>query len=1631
MSSEQQQDNNNSYQIRRYEPQQTQPQPQQQQQQDAHFYKQDQTTTTKHRDTYYTNEQQRQLPDSLGRFAAADDSASYIDFGQYLAAQPPQQADNSFQPPQQRDYNDTTQITRTTKTTTTTTTSAQDDLTTRQRKPGTKLVKRWNWNQERFVETEVPDEPRAAPPRVSPASMANSGPFYSRPRDTEQWHVHADAERARRPQQREQVVAGPMLGVSEIVARDEAQPWLVARVPDEQSVNKDPLYKDLMLELRRLEEGIEESSRATSAASSSMMQQQQQQRTSSQQQQIVRQQQLSLTPETSQKPVFGQQVTPAAVELSEYEGVEFVCRLIPISDPTMRVEWLRDGRPLQESSRVEHEHEFGVVRLCIKRVEPEDAGTYECRATNALGVSSSYATLRVRAKPTIQFETLHPQGLDKITRLENPTPVAPEPAPRGPEQAPKFVTHIVDYVEKNEGDSVHYECCLAPVDDPDLKTEWFFNGRPLVTGSRFHTIDDFGFIVLDIDWLYPRDTGEYVCRATNKYGSDMTRTVLRVKPGKSIELESQLDNPNVTIDKLRQLEFPDVEQPLEEIEPDKPARFVQPLRSRANKSQFVEGENVHFEARAGPASDGALTVEWFHNDKPLISGHRFKPAFDFGHIKLDILYVYAEDSGVYRCVARNATGEDSTEFEINVAGKPSLVYQTQLPQEMVGGVQKITDMEAMWNRAPDPEEEAPPAERSRPEFKLKPKNFTAFEGNVARFCCHITGNPRPRVVWTLNGQQVVTGSRSKLTYDGMHHLTLNKCALSDAGRLEVHARNPLGECYAAAELFVKRKVDDYRGVLKNSPRPWYDEQSLKVYQRTRANGDDDYDTLDAAPEYAESLASNGGAGQTTSAVRLNFATPHSTVSPGSAGFELVNYMEPGTPDVNLLARLQSPLAGDLHPVVVEQQSVMAPAPSTIQRALAVKDTIPKMEGRSYQLPSEQQHQQHRDVYGVAARPGSPGAASLASSQTDSLQRRHLQQQQQHRLRPDSAGSQAFDPRLPPASPESMVHGREVHSHTHKQTQLERRANKEIMREIIEREIFEQEHRGVTKENLVRGGSVERRSSTPQRDYASSTSGSLPRHSHQQQFHNQEQQQQQQQLYGAASSSSTTSSLAATTTTMSAAQQADLIALDNMIPPEFTLKIQPCQAVDGDEAQFECEFHGDPTPTITWYRDNKLIKPSNLYVINTSADSTHARSTLIIKRVTLQSNAVYTVKAENAAGSAKSSANLLVEPHPMREAGARGGIARQLDPSVIASAAAETSNEAASSTTVVTTTTTTTSNSNADAAADASVASSMSESLQLPGHSKVVKSVRTRKLSADEMATLIRASPEGLVAPAFLHTIHDTHTRPGELARLDARLIGSPPIDIRWLKDGQRVRADRTHKMVLEGDLYTLLIIECSPQDEGVYECVATNCIGEARCAARLSVNENAGRLSSMSSRATPDPTAPPLSAFSSQQQQQSTTTTTTVVTSSSSQAEQSAAAAAGENAQRQHFGVTKHQPHQLVSHYTPQPQEGQPQPQVQQPKLIKGLDSQQVREGKSVTLRCQISSFPVAEVHWYKTTAHGDKLIKPSKYFRLYKDNDETYCMRILETFAEDQGEYKCVARASNAYVETCATINVIPNSPN
>lgn len=59
---------------------------------------------------------------------------------------------------------------------------------------------------------------------------------------------------------------------------------------------------------------------------------------------------------------------------------------------------------------------------------------------------------------------------------------------------------------------------------------------------------------MNFGWVYPEDSGEYVCRATNLYGQDETVAIIKTSGKPGIIYDSQLPKGMKSIEKIRQME---------------------------------------------------------------------------------------------------------------------------------------------------------------------------------------------------------------------------------------------------------------------------------------------------------------------------------------------------------------------------------------------------------------------------------------------------------------------------------------------------------------------------------------------------------------------------------------------------------------------------------------------------------------------------------------------------------------------------------------------------------------------------------------------------------------------------------------------------------------------------------------------------------------------------------------------------------------------------------------------------------------------------------------------------------------------------------------------------------------------
>lgn len=186
-----------------------------------------------------------------------------------------------------------------------------------------------------------------------------------------------------------------------------------------------------------------------------------------------------------------------------------------------------------------------------------------------------------------------------------------------------------------------------PVDDNQLIIQWFVNGKPLITGSRVKTLNEFGYVVLEISPTYPEDSGEYTCKATNNAGSAVTSTTLTCTPKENIIVQSQLpqsmSGAQEKINAIENRRPQEIERPDDEHGPPK---FLTQLPSL---QPLVEGSVVHLDAQVEPVADPRLRIEWFHNGNPIRNTSRMKAIHDFGFVVLELTPAEPQDTGTWTC----------------------------------------------------------------------------------------------------------------------------------------------------------------------------------------------------------------------------------------------------------------------------------------------------------------------------------------------------------------------------------------------------------------------------------------------------------------------------------------------------------------------------------------------------------------------------------------------------------------------------------------------------------------------------------------------------------------------------------------------------------------------------------------------------------------------------------------------------------------------------------------------------------------------------------------------------------------------------------------------------------------------
>ena len=364
----------------------------------------------------------------------------------------------------------------------------------------------------------------------------------------------------------------------------------------------------------------------------------------------------------------------------------------------------------------------------------------------------------------------------------------------------KNTIHNLNHFQGNtsmaEGQVAHFEAQIEPIHDPELKVEFFHNGKPIKQASRIHTLCDFGYVALDIAQLVSSDAGEYTCKVTNKLGEAQSFISLSIDAKGSLDTSSQRPEG---LEKIKQLES---RQRAEMA--DKNPSFQKPVFTQALQNvEKEENNNARFAARLIPVGDPTLKVLWYKDGQVVDTGSRINTIHDFGCVTLDITGLRPSDEGVYECKATNSLGEAVTTASCKVHAKGSLLLDSQHPE----GMRKITALESSKMNKRQISDKG--QEFDRPVF-THPLSGTeeVAEGGSAHMECRVApvGDESMKFSWFCNGEAVKMGSRFQATHDfGFVTLDIAQCVAEDSGMYTVTATNLMGESSSSFALHVGGK----------------------------------------------------------------------------------------------------------------------------------------------------------------------------------------------------------------------------------------------------------------------------------------------------------------------------------------------------------------------------------------------------------------------------------------------------------------------------------------------------------------------------------------------------------------------------------------------------------------------------------------------------------------------------------------------------------------------------------------------------------------------------------------------------------------------------------------------------------
>lgn len=438
----------------------------------------------------------------------------------------------------------------------------------------------------------------------------------------------------------------------------------------------------------------------------------------------------------------------------------------------------------------------------INRVKLEDRGEYIIRAENHYGTREEVVFLNVHPLPKEQAK--YTKQSAPIRRRE---PLRYNFWQEECESAPHFTFLLRPRVMQTR-DTCKLLCCLSGKPVPSVK--WFKDGIEL---SRYEYVMYYadGVVAMEIVDCKPSDSGKYSCKATNCHGTDETDCIVLVE-GENITPEQA----NLAHNFLYSGDRKFIEKP---IKPATPVIYKRwPVKYRAKNDVTSPTGSSHHESTSNkqPRSrtatkelilapddsvmckpefikqlqditivdgdqlvlschvrgDPEPQISWCKNGSAISSSNIIDLKYKNGIATLTIQEVFAEDEGLYSCIASNSISSNETKCRVTVE---SAANRTKSSSSVANPPKILSHLDSRY----------------------------VHDGDLVTLACRIAASGPLDVVWLHNNKHIKPNKEFIYSNEAnIYKLTIAEIFPEDSGTYTCEAFNDAGESYSTCTINV-------------------------------------------------------------------------------------------------------------------------------------------------------------------------------------------------------------------------------------------------------------------------------------------------------------------------------------------------------------------------------------------------------------------------------------------------------------------------------------------------------------------------------------------------------------------------------------------------------------------------------------------------------------------------------------------------------------------------------------------------------------------------------------------------------------------------------------------------------------